>query len=73
MKLGLLLRRGAGEGEGGGGVGLSVHLTEHHVHGTDDGDDVSEHVVPADVVHEGQVQEPGGLGGAVESDHNNKI
>ena len=39
----------------------SVNLSEHNVHCTNDGDNVSEHVVLADVVHEGEVEEAGGL------------
>ena len=40
---------------------LSVNFSEHNVHGTDDGDNVSQHVVLANVVHEGKVEEAGGL------------
>ena len=40
---------------------LSIHLTKYNVHGTNDGDNVGQHVVPADVVHESEVEEPGRL------------
>ena len=40
---------------------LSVNFSEHNVHGTNDGNNVSQHVILADVVHEGKVEEAGGL------------
>ena len=40
---------------------LSVNFSEHNIHGTNDGDNVSQHVVLANVVHEGKVEEAGGL------------
>ena len=36
---------------------LSVHLAEHDIHSTNDGDNVGQHVVSADVVHQGEVEE----------------
>ena len=36
---------------------LSIHLTEHNIHGANDGDNVGQHVVSADVVHQGEVEE----------------
>ena len=39
----------------------SIHLTKYNIHGTNDGNNVSQHVVPADVVHKGEVEESGGL------------
>ena len=40
---------------------LSIHFTKYNIHGTNDGNNVSQHVVPADVVHEGEVEESRGL------------
>ena len=39
----------------------SVHLSKYHIHCTNDGDNVCQHVVSANVVHEGEVEEAGGL------------
>ena len=39
----------------------SVNLTKYNVHCTNDGDNVGQHVVSADVVHEGEVKEARGL------------
>ena len=39
----------------------SINLSEHNVHCTNDGNNVSQHVVLADVVHEGEVEEARGL------------
>merc|ERR1711962_560574 len=36
---------------------LSIHLTEHNIHGANDGDNVGQHVVSADVVHQGEMEE----------------
>ena len=35
----------------------SVHLSKYHIHCTNDGDNVCQHVVSADVVHQGKVEE----------------
>ena len=39
----------------------SVNLAKYNIHCTNDGNNVSQHVVSADVVHEGEVEEAGGL------------
>merc|ERR1719150_3148652 len=40
---------------------LSVHFSEHHVQGSDDGHNVRQHVVLANMVGEGEVEEAGRL------------
>ena len=39
----------------------SVNLAKYNIHCTNDGNNVSQHVVSADVVHEGEVEEARGL------------
>merc|ERR1719180_425935 len=39
----------------------SINLSEHNIHCTNDGNNVSQHVVLANVVHEGKVEEARGL------------
>ena len=46
----------------------SINLSEYNVHCANDGDNVSQHVVLADVVHEGEVEEARGLDLAPVSD-----
>ena len=42
-------------------AGLSVDLAEDNVHGPDDGHNIGQHVVPANVIDCGKVEEAGRL------------